>query len=237
MSIPNNFDFHHGLLSADTPEQARLTVSELGITYSILLDSSRTHIRAYDVLHPQEGIARPSLFVLDRDGVVPLAIRRYECCGPAGSWGRSGATTRTSVGGQNCSTTAHAPERRLLSRSLERSPDKAEFEVGEDLTMKTNDRSALDRRSFLERSALTLLAASAPLAGNAQQPRATEPTSSTLRFFPGFESIRIETSGAVINGIKGGSGSPLLLLHGFLRLSGVASSGPDAVPALHDRRD
>ena len=57
-------------LSADTPEQARLTVSELGITYSILSDSSRTHIRAYDVLHPQEGIARPSLFVLDRDGVV-----------------------------------------------------------------------------------------------------------------------------------------------------------------------
>ena len=57
-------------LSADTPEQARLTVSELGITYPILSDSSRTHIRAYDVLHPQEGIARPSLFVLDRDGVI-----------------------------------------------------------------------------------------------------------------------------------------------------------------------
>jgi len=57
-------------LSADTPEQARLTVSELGITYPILSDSSRTHIQAYDVLHPQEGIARPSLFVLDRDRVI-----------------------------------------------------------------------------------------------------------------------------------------------------------------------
>lgn len=57
-------------LSADTPEQARMTVSELGITYPILSDSSRTYIRAYDVLHPQEGIARPSVFVLDRDGVV-----------------------------------------------------------------------------------------------------------------------------------------------------------------------
>ena len=39
-------------LSADAPEQARVTVSELGITYPILSDSSRTHIRAYDVLHP-----------------------------------------------------------------------------------------------------------------------------------------------------------------------------------------
>ena len=57
-------------LSADPPEQARVTVSELGITYPILSDSSHTHIRAYDVLHPQEGIARPSIFVLDRGGVV-----------------------------------------------------------------------------------------------------------------------------------------------------------------------
>ena len=57
-------------LSADTPEQARMTVSELGLTYPVLSDSSRTYIRAYDVLHPQEGIARPSLFVLDRDGVA-----------------------------------------------------------------------------------------------------------------------------------------------------------------------
>ena len=57
-------------LSADPLEQARVTASELGITYPILSDSSRTYIRAYDVLHPQEGIARPSVIVLDRDGVV-----------------------------------------------------------------------------------------------------------------------------------------------------------------------
>ena len=47
-----------------------MTVSEQGLTFPVLSDSSRTYIRAYDVLHPQEGIARPSLFVLDRDGVV-----------------------------------------------------------------------------------------------------------------------------------------------------------------------
>jgi haloacetate dehalogenase len=34
-------------------------------------------------------------------------------------------------------------------------------------------------------------------------------------FFPGFEERRIETSGAAINLVIGGSGPPLLLLHGY----------------------
>ncbi len=34
-------------------------------------------------------------------------------------------------------------------------------------------------------------------------------------FFPGFEERRIETSGAAINLVTGGSGPPLLLLHGY----------------------
>src|SRR5229473_2872787 len=34
-------------------------------------------------------------------------------------------------------------------------------------------------------------------------------------FFPGFEQRRIETSGAAINLVTGGSGPPLLLLHGY----------------------
>ena len=57
-------------LSADEPQQARMTVAELGLTFPILSDSSRKHIRDYDVLHPQEGIARPSMFVVDREGVI-----------------------------------------------------------------------------------------------------------------------------------------------------------------------
>ena len=57
-------------MSADPLEQARLTVSELGLAFPVLSDSSREYIREYDVLHPQEGIARPSLFILDREGVV-----------------------------------------------------------------------------------------------------------------------------------------------------------------------
>ncbi|MDA1185491.1 MAG: peroxiredoxin family protein [Acidobacteria bacterium] len=57
-------------LSADTPDTARMTVSELGITYPVLSDASLTYIRQYDVLHPQEGIARPSMFIVDREGVI-----------------------------------------------------------------------------------------------------------------------------------------------------------------------
>ena len=34
-------------------------------------------------------------------------------------------------------------------------------------------------------------------------------------FFPGFEQRHIETSGATINLMTGGSGPPLLLLHGY----------------------
>src|SRR6476646_4424792 len=34
-------------------------------------------------------------------------------------------------------------------------------------------------------------------------------------FFPGFERRRIATSGAEINVVTGGSGPPLLLLHGY----------------------
>ena len=40
-------------------------------------------------------------------------------------------------------------------------------------------------------------------------------TGSTLSFFPGFKPIRIATAGAEINGVMGGSGLPLLLLHGW----------------------
>ena len=47
---------------------------------------------------------------------------------------------------------------------------------------------------------------------NAQAPAATP--SDTTRFFPGFKSFRVKTTGAEINGVIGGSGPPVLLLHG-----------------------
>ena len=36
-----------------------------------------------------------------------------------------------------------------------------------------------------------------------------------VEFFPGFEKRQIKTSGATINLVTGGSGPPLLLLHGY----------------------
>ena len=43
----------------------------------------------------------------------------------------------------------------------------------------------------------------------------TTHSGSTLGFFPGFEPVRITTTDAEINGVIGGSGPPLLLLHGW----------------------
>ena len=57
-------------LSADLPSQAVVTASDLELTFPVLSDSPRRFIRDYNVLHPQEGIARPSLFILDRDGIL-----------------------------------------------------------------------------------------------------------------------------------------------------------------------
>jgi haloacetate dehalogenase len=40
------------------------------------------------------------------------------------------------------------------------------------------------------------------------------PAASASPFFPGFKPFRVKTSGAEINGVFGGSGPPVLLLHG-----------------------
>jgi haloacetate dehalogenase len=47
---------------------------------------------------------------------------------------------------------------------------------------------------------------------NAQTPTATR--SDTTRFFPGFRSFRVKTTGAEVYGVIGGSGPPVLVLHG-----------------------
>jgi haloacetate dehalogenase len=45
-------------------------------------------------------------------------------------------------------------------------------------------------------------------------PSGLPPPGHTLRFFPGFRSFTVETTGATISGVAGGDGPPLLLLHG-----------------------
>lgn len=62
-----------------------------------------------------------------------------------------------------------------------------------------------DRRDFLK----TTLAASGALA--AERPLLAQPAA----LFPGFETRKIQTSGAMINTLHGGSGPPLLLVHGY----------------------
>src|SRR5262249_38902699 len=42
-----------------------------------------------------------------------------------------------------------------------------------------------------------------------------EPQRSTLKFFPGSSEVPQQTAGATINGVIGGSGPPVLLLHGW----------------------
>ena len=68
---------------------------------------------------------------------------------------------------------------------------------------------------FTRREILT--AASAAAMAGATRGAAAQTTSgpgSTLRFFPGFKSARVKTSGAEINLVHAGSGPPLLLMHG-----------------------
>ncbi len=66
------------------------------------------------------------------------------------------------------------------------------------------------RRDVLRQTAMLAAgAAVARVAGaDAQAP------ADTTRFFPGFRPFTVETSGAVINGVIGGQGPPVLLLHG-----------------------
>src|SRR5687767_728517 len=63
-----------------------------------------------------------------------------------------------------------------------------------------------DRRDFLK----TTFAASAALVVTEQQG-----TAQGGALFPGFEARQIQTSGATINTLRGGSGPPLLLIHGY----------------------
>jgi haloacetate dehalogenase len=48
---------------------------------------------------------------------------------------------------------------------------------------------------------------------NAQGGAAASPAGTT-RFFPGFKPFKVPTTGAIINGVIGGQGPPVLLLHG-----------------------
>jgi haloacetate dehalogenase len=69
------------------------------------------------------------------------------------------------------------------------------------------------RRDFLIKSGGLMLTSLFP---NFVDANATDQQMIRARdHFPGFKKISIKTTGATINGVMGGSGPPLLLLHGF----------------------
>lgn len=78
--------------------------------------------------------------------------------------------------------------------------------------------SRVARRELLTQAAALAGVAAASrrraAAQTAAPPAVTPAFGTTLRFFPGFRSEKVRTSGAEIYVLKGGSGPPVLLLHG-----------------------
>lgn len=70
----------------------------------------------------------------------------------------------------------------------------------------------MNRREAISRAAALALAPA--LTGTPAAAAQSTTAGTTLRFFPGFRATRVTTSGADIHVVHGGSGPPLLLLHG-----------------------
>ena len=77
------------------------------------------------------------------------------------------------------------------------------------------DRSSrrIERRELLRQGA-ALAAGALALGAKEASAQGAPGEPGTLRVFPGFTSFKVETTGAVINGVIGGQGPPVLLLHG-----------------------
>jgi hypothetical protein len=73
----------------------------------------------------------------------------------------------------------------------------------------------MDRRDLL-RGLTTVAGGSYVVSGLSRTVEAAQgqAPADTTRFFPGFKPFKVEVTGATINGVVGGQGPPLLLLHG-----------------------
>jgi haloacetate dehalogenase len=74
----------------------------------------------------------------------------------------------------------------------------------------------MNRRELLRQVTAASAFAAAGLGGRAAAQSTPPPAARTdaSPFFPGFKPFKVQTTGAVINGVIGGSGPPILLLHG-----------------------
>jgi haloacetate dehalogenase len=69
----------------------------------------------------------------------------------------------------------------------------------------------MQRRDILKQiAALSVVSGMTPVFAQESHDKVPD----TLKYFPGFKPFRVKTSGAEINGVIGGSGPPVLLLHG-----------------------
>lgn len=57
-------------VSADPLPEAEKLATDLELPFPVLSDADRAAIQAYDVEHPDEGIARPATFLLDPTGRI-----------------------------------------------------------------------------------------------------------------------------------------------------------------------
>ena len=57
-------------LSADNLQTVLKTKETLRLSFTVLPDPRKKVIRLYSVLHPKEGVARPSIFIIDPKGFV-----------------------------------------------------------------------------------------------------------------------------------------------------------------------
>ena len=57
-------------VSADSPADGQKLATELNLSFPILSDVYKNFIKQYGVLHPTEGIARPSMFLVNKEGKI-----------------------------------------------------------------------------------------------------------------------------------------------------------------------
>ena len=57
-------------ISVDSPEKNRELAEKLKLPYPLLSDADRKTITTYDIVDPNGKIARASVFVLDKQGIV-----------------------------------------------------------------------------------------------------------------------------------------------------------------------